>query len=81
MAHQVTVNFNELLVTIVVKHGMLAARRNVQMVLTIRPQSILVEFPLSNSMEPLRAGTRKVKQTCFYDRQTVNQESGQALEA
>jgi len=54
MAPQVTINFNELLVTIVVKHGMLTARRNAQMVFTVGPRSNLAEFSLSNSMEPLR---------------------------
>ena len=58
MAPQVTINFNELLFTIVVKHGMLMPRRNVQMVFTIGPQSILLEFPLSKIMEPLRGPGR-----------------------
>ena len=53
MAPQVTINFHELPVTIVVKRRMLTARRNIQMVFTIGPHSILAEFSLSNSMEPL----------------------------
>jgi len=54
MAPQVTIDFNELPVTIVVKYGKLTAKKSAQMVFTIGPCSILVEFPLSNSMEPLR---------------------------
>ena len=53
MALQVTIDFNELPISIVVKHGKLSAKRNAQMVFTIGPRSILAEFPLSNSMEPL----------------------------
>ena len=53
MAPQVTIDFNELPITIVVKHGKLSAKRNDQMVFTIGPRSVLAEFPLSNSMEPL----------------------------
>ena len=37
-----------------VKHGMLRARRNVQMVFKVGPQSILAEFLLANSMESPR---------------------------
>jgi len=54
MAPQVTIDFNELPIPIVVKHEMLRARKNVQMVITVGSQSILVEFSLANSMEPLR---------------------------
>jgi len=54
IALQVTIDFNELPVTVVVKHGTLTAKRSAQMVFTIGPCSILAEFPLSNSMEPLR---------------------------
>ena len=54
MAPQVTVNFNELPVTFVIKRGMFQARKNVHVVFTVGPRSILAEFPLSNSMEPLR---------------------------
>ena len=53
MAPQVTINFNELPATIVVKCGMLMAGRNVKMVFTIGPRSVLPEFSLSNSMGPL----------------------------
>jgi len=54
MAPQVTINFNKLPVTFVVKRGMFQVKRNVQMVFTVRPRSMLTEFPLTNSMEPLR---------------------------
>ena len=53
MAPQVTVNFNELPITIVVRHGMLTASKNVQMVFTIGPRSTLAEFPLPNLTKPL----------------------------
>jgi len=61
MAPQVTIDFNELPITIVVKHGKLSAKRNAQMVFTIGPRSVLAEFPLSNSMEPLRGLERANK--------------------
>ena len=61
MAPQVAFKLNELPVTIVVKHGMLMARKNVQVVFTIGLQSILAEFPLSYSMEPLRGLKRTSK--------------------
>jgi len=54
MAPQVTINFNELPVTFVIKWGMFQARKDVQVVFTVGPQSILAKFPLSNSMEPLQ---------------------------
>ena len=54
MAPQVTINFNQLPVTFVIKRGIFQARKNVQMVFNVGPRSILAEFPLSNSMEPLR---------------------------
>jgi len=63
MAPQVTIDFNEPPITIVVKHGKLSAMRNAQMVFTIRPRCILAEFPLSNSMEPLRGIERENKPT------------------
>jgi len=63
MAPQVTIDFNELPITIMVKHGKLSAKRNAQMVFTIGPHSILAEFPLSNSMEPLRGLKRANKHT------------------
>ena len=53
MAPQVTIDFNELAITIVVKHGKLSSKRNTQIVFTIGPRSILAECLLSNSMEPL----------------------------
>ena len=61
MAPQVTIDFNELPITIVVKHGKLSAKRNAQMVFTIGPRSILAKFPLLNSMEPLRGLERANK--------------------
>jgi len=54
MVPQVTINFNELPITIVVKRRMHTVRKNVHMVFAIGPRSTLAEFPLSNSMEPLR---------------------------
>ena len=47
-------NFNERLVTFVIKRGMFQARKNVQMVFIVGPRFNLVEFPLSNSLELLR---------------------------
>jgi len=41
MAPQVIIDFNELSITIVVKHGKLSAKRNAQIVFTIGPLSIL----------------------------------------
>ena len=61
MAPQVTIDFNEAPISIVVKHGKLSAKRNAQMVFTIGPRSILAEFPWSNSMEPLRGLERANK--------------------
>jgi len=54
MAPQVTISFNHLPVTFVIKRGIFQARKNMQMIFTVGPQSILAEFSLSNSMEPLR---------------------------
>jgi len=59
MAPQVTINFNELPVTFMIKRRMFQARKNVQVVFTVGPRFILSEFPLSNSMEPLW-GLKKV---------------------
>jgi len=53
MAPQVIIDFNELPVIIMVHHGMLKPKRNIQMVFTIGPRSILTEFPVANSLEPL----------------------------
>jgi len=61
MTPQATIDFNELPITIVVKHGKLSTKRNAQMVFIIGPRSILAEFPLSNSMEPLRGLERENK--------------------
>jgi len=55
MAPHVTIDFNELPITIVVKHGKLMTKKSAQMVFTIGPRSILAEFPLSNSMEHYEA--------------------------
>jgi len=63
MAHQVTVNFNKLPVTFVIKRRMFQARKNVHLVFTVGPWSILVEFPLSNSMELLRGLERASRPT------------------
>jgi len=71
MAPQVTVNFNEFPITIMVKHGMLTARRNAQMVFTIEPRSILAEFPLSNSMEPLWGLKRSNRPAPITDRPLI----------
>ena len=49
---QAIVNFNELPITNVVKHGMRKARRNAKMVFIVAPRSIFAEFPLANSMKP-----------------------------
>ena len=68
MAPQVTVNFNELPVTFVIRHGMFQARKNVHVVFTVGPRSILAEFPLSNSMEPLRGLERESKPTPKADK-------------
>jgi len=54
MAPLVTFDFNELPVTFVIRRGMFQARKNVHVVFTVGPRSILAEFPLSNSMELLR---------------------------
>jgi len=54
MAPQVTINFNELPVTFMIKRRMFQARKNVQVIFTVGPRSILAEFLLSNSVEPLR---------------------------
>jgi len=53
MAPQVTVNFNKLLITFVIKRGMFEARKNVHVVFTVGPRSILAEFPFM----PNRRGT------------------------
>jgi len=68
MAPQVTINFNELPVTFVIKQGIFQARKNVQVVFIVGPQSILAEFPLSNSMEPLRGLKRTSKPAPSNDR-------------
>jgi len=68
MAPQVTINFNELSVIFVIKRGIFQARKNVQVVFTIGPRSILAEFPLSNSMEPLRGLERTSKAALSKDR-------------
>jgi len=65
---QVTINFNELPVTFVIKRGMFQARENVQVVFTVGPRSILAEFPLSNSIEPLRGLERANKPAPSNDR-------------
>ena len=53
MAPQVTINFDELPSTFVIKRRIFQARKNMQVVFTIGPRSILAEFTLSNSMESL----------------------------
>ena len=68
MAPQVTINFNQLPVTFVIKRGVFQVRKNVQMVFTVGPQSILAEFPLSNSMEPLRGLERASRPTPKADK-------------
>jgi len=68
MAPQVTVNFNELPVTFVIRHGMFQARENVHLVFTVGPRSILAEFPLSNSMERVRGLERASKPAPMADR-------------
>ena len=61
MTPQFTIDFNELSVTFVIKRGMLQARINVQVVFTVKPQYILAEFRLLNSMEPLKSLERPSK--------------------
>ena len=61
MTPQVTIDFNELPITVVFKHRKLSAKGNAQMVFTIGPRSILAEFPLPNSMEPLQGLERANK--------------------
>jgi len=73
MAPQVTINFNELPITIVVKRVMFTTRRNAQMVFTIGPRSILTEFLLSNSMEPLRGLKRANRPALMTDNEKVGQ--------
>ena len=68
MAPQVTIDFNELPVTIVVKHEKLTAKRSAQMVFTIGPRSILTEFPLPNSIEPLRGLERASRPAPMTDK-------------
>ena len=68
MTPQVTMNFNEFLVTFVVKCGMFQAKRNVQMVFTVGPRSMLSEFPLANSMKPLRGLKRANRPAPMTDR-------------
>jgi len=68
MTPQVTINFKVLPVTFVVKRGMLQAKRNVQMVFLVGPQSILVEFLLANSMEPLQGLEKATKPASMTDR-------------
>ena len=68
MAPQVTINFNELPIIFVIKRGIFQARKNMQVVFTIGPRSILAEFPLSNSMEPLRGLERASKPAPSNDR-------------
>jgi len=61
MAPQITINFNELPVTIVIKKGTPKAWKNVEMIFSIGLRSILVELLMSNSMEPLRGLERANK--------------------
>jgi len=72
MAPQVTINFNELPVTFVIRRGMFQARKNMHVFFTVGSQSILVEFPLSNSMEPLRVLERASKPAPKADRPLTN---------
>jgi len=46
MVPQVAIDFNELPITIVVKHGKLTTKKSAEMVFTIGPQSILAESPM-----------------------------------